>query len=411
MSLSEEQQAVINCMVQGKNVLLTGPAGTGKTLTLRHVIRTAYDRGINIGVTAMTGSAAYVLGGRTLHSFLGVGLAKKSPQDLAKQLRSKYQAKYKVLCALDILMIDEVSMMDDKFLELISEFLTLVRNDGKPFGGLQLLLCADFAQLPPVSGKYAFLSKIWSKLNLQTVVLTKIFRQNDIEFATMLNRLRWGGCTTEDYETLMSRKSASFGTHITPTRLYSRNRDVDRVNKEAFDQLIKTQTPHTFKTVYGGAAPKNTQTNSILYADSCGIPSEVVMCLGAQVVVTSNVDAAKGLVNGTRGVVIGMGADFVELSLLDGARVTVNFMETFADDDKQIRVKHMPLKLAYAVSIHKSQGMTLDCVEMDLGDSVFEYGQAYTAISRARSLASVKIVDVSKRAFKAHADVLKFYGI
>jgi ATP-dependent DNA helicase PIF1 len=408
--LSSEQLSVVDYVNQGRNVLLTGPAGTGKTMTLMHIINGADERGIHIGVTAMTGAAAYLLGGRTLHSFLGIGLAKKSPQELARQLKIKFAPKCKTIRLLDLLLIDEVSMMNDKLLELISEYLSLVRNDPNPFGGLQLLLCADFAQLPPISGKYAFLSPLWPELSLETIVLTKVFRQNeDLEFATMLNRLRWGGCTAEDFATLVARKDVTFGANVTPTRLYSRNADVDRVNKEAFDRLVETHVPRTYYTVYG-ASPSKTK-HSMFYGDSCGIPSEVVLCLGAQVVVTANVDAAKGVLNGTRGVITFMRREGVEIERVNGDRVVVGYMETSADDDPSIRVKHMPLKLAYAVSIHKSQGMTLDCVEMDLGNSVFEYGQAYTALSRARSLNSVKIVDVSKRAFKAHDEVLKFYGM
>lgn len=408
--LSKEQREVLQAFRAKQNVLLTGPAGTGKSVTLQAIVADAKERNLAYAVTATTGAAAVLIGGRTLHSFLGIGLATKDPGFLAEWLKVKFPAKAAILCALGALIIDEVSMMSDELFEYISTFLKVLRNNAEPFGGLQLLLSGDFAQLKPVKGGYAFESKEWERCKFNVVLLTKIFRQHgDTAFAEMLQRLRMGKCSREDFATLKNRLGARLSNHIQPTKLYSLNADVDRINAQAFEKLLKTEQAVTYPTQYG----KDRKEDSKRWAATCGIPEQVVLCKNAQVVVTWNVNPDEGVINGSRGRITHIDANHVVLELVTGKSIEIGYHEvsqTF-EDKKTASARFMPLKLAYALSIHKSQGMTLDCVEMDLGDSIFEYGQAYVALSRARALESVCIVGLSKRAFRTHPLVLKFYGI
>ncbi len=409
VELSQDQIDVLKAFRDKRNVLLTGPAGTGKSVTLQALVEEAKAKNIAYGITATTGAASVLIGGRTLHSFLGIGLATKDPTYLAEWIQIRYPAKAERLKTLVFLIIDEVSMMSDELFDYISAFLKALRNNNKPFGGVQLLLSGDFAQLKSVKGGYAFASKEWDRCNFKVVMLTKIFRQHcDTAFAEMLQRLRVGKCSKEDYATLKTRLGATLSKHIQPTRLYSLNADVERINKAAFEKLLKTEKAVTFATQF-----KENREECKRWAVTSGIPESITLCNNAQVVVTCNVNPDEGVINGSRGRIVQLDAVQVVLELVDGKCVTIGYHELSQnlDDGKSLSARFMPLKLAYALSIHKSQGMTLDCVEIDLGDSIFEYGQAYVALSRARTLDSVRIVRLSKRAFRTHPLVLKFYGV
>jgi ATP-dependent DNA helicase PIF1 len=378
-------------------------------VTLQAAVAEAKAKNLAFGVTATTGAASVLIGGRTLHSFLGIGLATKEPKYLAEWIQVKFPAKAELLKELVFLIIDEVSMMSDELFDYISAFLKALRKNDAPFGGVQLLLSGDFAQLKPVKGGYAFKSNEWERCNFKVVVLTTIFRQHgDAAFAEMLQRLRTGKCSSEDYATLKTRVGAALSKHVEPTRLYSLNADVDRINAGAFEKLLKTEKAVTYATQF-----KENREDSKRWAATCGIPDSLKLCKNAQVVVTSNVNPDEGVINGSRGRIVQLDAAQVSLELVDGKCVTIGYHEVsqVLDDKKSVSARFMPLKLAYALSIHKSQGMTLDCVEIDLGDSIFEYGQAYVALSRARTLDSVRIVGLSKRAFRTHPLVLKFYGV
>lgn len=408
IELNKEQAKVVKAFKSGKNVLLTGPAGTGKSATLQEIVSIGKQKDLVFGITATTGAAAVLIGGRTLHSFLGIGLATKPPEVLAEWLRQKFPSKAKLLRMLAFLIIDEVSMLSDELFQYISAFLKALRHNQDPFGGVQLVLSGDFAQLRPVRGDFAFKSEEWIKCDFKVVVLREVYRQNgDTKFAEILMRLRDGSCSRDDFAELKKRVGANAPSGVLPTRLYSLNADVDRINNDAFGRLLKTEVAQA----YPMKLPRENKAEAAKWAASCGIPEKVVMCKNAQVVVTWNIDPDNGILNGTRGRVVNIEPAHVVLELLDGRLVDVGYHEIAPEDKKKASIKFMPLKLAYALSIHKSQGMTLDCVEIDLGESIFEYGQAYVALSRARSLESVSFTRLSKRAFRTHPDVLRFYAV
>jgi ATP-dependent DNA helicase PIF1 len=223
----------------------------------------------------------------------------------------------------------------------------------------------------------------------------------------MLQRLRMGKCSDGDYETLNTRVGANLSSKVEPTRLYSLNADVERINTAAFEQLLKTEIPVMYATQF-----KENKEESKRWASACGIPDCLTLCKNAQVVVTCNLNPEEGVINGSRGRIVQLDTTRAIIELVDGRCVAIGYHELSQkmDNKNSVSARFMPLKLAYALSIHKSQGMTLDCVEMDLGNTIFEYGQAYVALSRARTLDSVRIVQLSKRAFRTHPHVLKFYG-
>jgi ATP-dependent DNA helicase PIF1 len=341
-----------------------------------------------------------LINGRTIHSYLGIGLAKDSPTDLARKLFFKNKQKVADLQELQILLIDEISMLDGDLLHKISTYLTLVRNCNKPFGGLQLILSGDFYQLPPVNGPFAFKSQIWPALNFSCHVLTKIYRQEgDTVFQGILERAKNSSISDEDIRILKSCKGLHFKTDVKPTSLYSVNATVDVINTREYDLLKGAEM--VYNTIY---ANKESKT----YCDNTKIPTFVKLKVGAQIMVTRNVNTELKLANGTRGVVTRMYNDTIVINTLYGERV-ITFYDCAHETDKRISYAVMPIALAWAVTIHKSQGITLDCCIIDIGESLFACGQAYTALSRVKSLNGLRVVNVTKSAFKTHPDVIEFY--
>lgn len=411
--LNSKQQEAFDAVKSGKNILLTGPAGTGKSYSLECCIKWARSTKKEVGITASTGLSAYLIKGRTIHSFLGIGLGKKPAEVLADQVRKKSPMVYNRLKGLDILIIDEVSMLDMELLDKISDYLSIIRKDSSAFGGMQIVLCADFCQLPPVEGEFCFLSKVWKKADINMIVLDELVRQSkDTEFQKMLQELRWGTCTKETLKILKGLKSTAFPEGIIPTKLYSVNKDVDRINLEEYAKLVEAGAARVvFKTKYS-SHPSTEQ-----WSKSIKIHEEVELCIGAQVMVTWNIPAPNDpqgyqtIVNGTRGVVTKINNNYVVIRLVCGKEVEIEYLKLTCEDNDKMVTSFMPLKLAYAMSIHKSQGCTLDALEVDLGDSIFEYGQAYVALSRARTLSSVRVISVKSSSFKTHPLVKKFYGV
>lgn len=403
--MNARQAHALSLVQKGHNVLLTGPAGTGKTFTMKHIINWAKDNGKKVGITASTGMAAYLLQGKTMHSFLGIGLGSKPASALAAYVKSKNPNLYAKLRSLDVFIVDEISMVNDELLDKVSDFMAIVRDRrGEPFGGVQLILCGDFCQLPPVDGKFCFLADSWTKADMKVCLLEELVRQSDdVAFQTMLQELRWGYCSKETLQKLKSLKHTQFAEGVMPTRLYSINVDVDKINQKEFDVLVDATgaKPVEYPTTYS----TNPQTSS--WCKSIRVPEKVVLCVGAQVMITWNIGPE--LVNGTRGVVTCLTPEGPYVRLKTGQEVLVEYMKMTSEDDETVFCSFIPLRLAYAISIHKSQGMTLDAVEMDLGDSIFEYGQAYTALSRARTLDSIRITKVKASSFRTNPQVKKFY--
>lgn len=408
MQMNAKQQRAFEAVIKGDNILLTGSAGTGKSFVMTQVIKWARDNNKKIGITASTGLSAYLIRGRTIHSYLGIGLGKKSPDLMAQFVMKKNKPLFKRLVALDILLVDEISMIDAELLEKISVFLSIIRNNPSPFGGVQLLLSGDFAQLPPISRKYCFDAQCFKDANIQTILLEELVRQEgDMTFKNILEELRWGTCSKHTLKILKALYNTEFTNDIIPTRLYSHNVDVDKINEDEFSKLVEQGAETcSYTTTY------SSHPFAKSWADGIKIPEIVRLCVGAQVYVTWNLQGVEQqyLANGTRGMILSVSNKEVVIQLVSGETVNIEPYTLISEEDEKITTTFMPLKLAYALSIHKSQGMTLDAVEIDLGDKIFEYGQAYTALSRARNLASVRLVSVKASSFKTHPKVKEFYG-
>lgn len=405
--MNAKQIVVFEAVKGGSNILITGSAGTGKSYVIDKIIKWAKDNAKKVGVTASTGLAACLLRGRTIHSFLGVGLAKKSAEQLAQATMTKNKPLYKRLQALNILIIDEISMIDAEFFEKISQYLCIIRNYSQPFGGVQLVLSGDFCQLPPIMRRYCFESQTFQEAKIESHLLTELVRQDgDDTFKHILEELRWGLCRKDTLAILKTLYKTQFDNGVTPTRLYSLNVNVDTINQAEMAKLIiNGSKSFVYETTYSN------NIASQPWAQSLKIPESVKLCVGAQVYFTCNMLGGNSIVNGTRAVITEVTPTGVHVQLLNGEKMYVEQHKTVNEESDKIYVTYMPLNLAFALSIHKSQGMTLDAVEIDLGDTIFEYGQAYTALSRARSLSSIRLISVKASSFKTHPCVKRFYGM
>ena len=235
-----------------------------------------------------------------------------------------------------------------------------------------------------------------------------MIRQNeDKEFKKILCDLRYGICTDEIYKLLCKCKDTVFDNLIKPTILYSRNEDVDKINKIEYDNLIKKNAIAFNYPVILPDIKKNHEKIK-KWIKSLDIKESIDLCIGAHIIITVNINQNKGLINGTSGYIIDLLPNKVIIQNNNNIH-TIEYYKCSYIEDPEIYFKYMPVKLAYAITIHKSQGMTLDAIEVDIGDKIFAYGQAYTALSRVRNLKNIKIKDISKTSFLIDKSVINFY--
>jgi len=404
--MNTEQQLAYDSVINGESIFLSGAAGTGKTTTLFEIIKWAHTNNKNIGVTATTGSAAFLIRGQTIHSYLSIALATKSPEELASNVIQKFKKTNTKIKLLQILIIDEISLMNNELFDKISEFLCIVRKNPKPFGGLQLVLCGDFYQLAPVEKDYCFMSNTWKKMNIKKIILKKLMRQkDDLEFQGILESLKIGVCTPQIIKRLKQLKETKFEDGITPTCIYGLNVDVDEINNTEYKKLIDNGAEaKTYKNKY---SPNTFAKN---WFKSCKIPEEVELCIGAQVMLTWNVSVDEGLCNGSRGVIKGFSADGPLVKFLNKEHdVIVKYQTIINDEYDDMSLTFLPLKMAYALTVHRCQGCSIDFCEINLKS--WEFGQAYTALSRCRTLKNIRIVSCVKSSyFLASSKVINFYN-
>ena len=420
MTLSPEQREAYDAILRGENVFLTGPGGTGKSYLLT-LLSTEIPRetGKSVAITALTGCAALLIGNgaKTIYSWAGIGLGKGSADYHATNIRkiSPLASRWRKT---EVLVIDEVSMMTPDLLELLEEVARIVRRNERPFGGLQLVFVGDFLQLPPVSKgaeiRFAFESPLWSQLVQRTVKLKRIFRQDDTGFQTILDGARMGELSEEGLALLKTRMDLPYEKNlIQPTMLFTRKADVEGINKSNLDSLAGDVFTFAARTLPSGhPSTEITRTVERMDKDASYVPS-LLLKKGAQVMLLKNLDQEKGLVNGSRGVVIDFKEDSSHLPIVEfrnGLRLSIDPVTWQSEHDPPITREQIPLRLAYALTIHKAQGATLDCALIDIGSSTFECGQAYVALSRVRDLESLYIWDLEPSAFKTHDKVIEFYA-
>lgn len=446
--LSDEQRAALQVALEGVSFFFTGSAGTGKSFLLKEMItqlRRKHREGIF--VTASTGVAACNIGGVTLHGFAGVGLANGSAESLASQVANAKWTLARWRSA-KVLVVDEVSMLEAEFFDKMEKVARIVRDSHLPFGGIQIILCGDFLQLPPVvkgrDHKFCFQADCWSSVIKRTIILQQVFRQADEQFVGILNQIRVGRLSPEARRILEGRLLGPASTatakqpepdsagesegeasgekekEIVATRLYSHRRDVDAENVKCL-QDINTES-HTFYAEDEGTNPylKQLQQN-------CPAPYELELKVGAQVILLKNLDFENELVNGARGLVVEFRKpdrserekerdkafakqEYPDVLFANGHRRILTPEQFSVEVGGSVKAsrKQVPLGLAWALSIHKSQGMTISKVELHLGN-VFEYGQAYVALSRATSLEGLRLLSFNPAGIKAHPRVLQFY--
>jgi len=414
----DQRKALLSIVNDNNNVFVTGEPGTGKTFFLKVLKQVLEEQNKNVFVTAMTGAAASLLdGAQTLHQFLGIGLGIQPVKELYDHVKSKKPALFHILQRMEVLIVDEVSMLSKLIFNKMSDYLSLIRNrHDKPFGGVQIVLVGDFCQLPPVKAEFCFISPLWKQAGFQSIQLRENVRQSiDPEFAAMLGRLRWGydHLIQSDWKMLQEMTRTVFPPGIIPTILFSKRIQVDTVNSHYFLKLKSTMSEDQIRLYKISLADKSITKEFNAYAFNNEIPLSIELCKGTQVMLTRNIDCREGLVNGARGTLTKLNLDSVNIQLLNGKTFEIPYAENIAfvkKNNMTVRVvySNLPLKYAYAITQHKSQGMTLDAIVVDFAD-IFENGQAYVAMSRARSRKDVRIMNFKIENIKASSDVKKFY--
>ncbi|KAK6822549.1 hypothetical protein PG987_014094 [Apiospora arundinis] len=460
VSLSSEQRHVIDLVIgQNQSVFFTGPAGTGKSVLMRAIIEELKKKWVRdperVSVTASTGLAACNIGGQTLHSFAGIGLGKEDVPTLVKKIRRNQKAKNRWLRT-KTLIIDEVSMVDGDLFDKLAQIARTIRNNGRPWGGIQLVITGDFFQLPPVPDKakrdvkFAFEAATWTTSIDHTIGLTQVFRQRDPDFANMLNEMRLGRISEETVQTFKQlSRPLTFDDGLDVTELFPTRQEVDRSN----EQRLRNLPGQTRR--FDSADTGNPEIRDRLLENMMA-PKAIELRKGAQVMLIKNLDET--LVNGSLGKVKGFMCEaafelwsgdaegsgdegdsearskkkikafsrdpdatkdlkeypVVQFTCVDGSHRTLlmlpeDWKVELPNGEIQAQRKQVPLILAWALSIHKAQGQTLERVKVDLG-KVFEKGQAYVALSRATNKQGLQVLRFDKNRVMAHPRVILFYN-
>lgn len=400
------QDQALKILKTGANVFLTGEPGSGKTYTINQYVSYLREHGVAAAITASTGIAATHIGGMTVHSWSGIGIKDSLDKyELDRVANNKYV--FNRIDRAKVLIIDEVSMLSADTLSMVDAVCREVKRNTLPFGGLQVILVGDFFQLPPVQktpARFAYESQSWKHLNPIVCYLTEQHRQEDQDFLSLLCAIRADRFNLSgEHLPHLERRIISPGSKLENIpKLFSHNLDVDRVNEEHLNKL--PGKPEVFVMEERGR-PKLVDG----LKKSCLSPEKLVLKPKAAVMFTKN-NQREGFVNGTLGVVEGFdpNTDYPIVKTRDGNRIWVEPMDWTIEDDGRVlaKISQLPLRLAWAITVHKSQGMSLDAAVMDLR-AVFEFGQGYVALSRVRSLAGLHLLGWNERTFQVHPQVLE----
>ena len=411
------QSQALSILKTGTNIFLTGEPGSGKTHMINEYVAYLHTRGIEPAITASTGIAATHIGGMTIHSWSGIGIkANLDKYDLNKIVSSKHIVK-RVRHA-KVLVIDEVSMLPPNTLSMIDVICRQIKQSSEPFGGIQIILVGDFFQLPPVMKKeaednmpatlieeplyrFAYDSPAWERANPTVCYLTEQYRQDDNNFLALLSAIRHNAFGNDHLCRIETRKIEHHTAPSGTPKLFSHNADVDRVNNEILAKLSGKSQVFTMS-----AQGPNALT--FILKKGCLSPETLHLKIGAAVMFTKN-NPKEGFVNGTLGTVENFDKDngYPIIKTRSSRKIRVEPMEWTVEENGKIRarVTQLPLRLAWAITVHKSQGMSLDEAVVDLSD-VFEFGQGYVALSRVRRFSGLYLLGWNNRAFQVHPEVL-----
>jgi len=442
MELSLEQEQALCVFNEGRNMFLTGSGGTGKTALIKKMVELCKTNGKKIQVCALTGCAAVLLNcqAKTVHSWAGIGLA-NGPADLI--VRRVATNKYKAAAwkKIDVLIIDEVSMMSQKIFELLDSLGKKVRKDMRPFGGLQVIFSGDFYQLPPVAKEegeldvaFCFESPQWAPTFPTVIQLKKIFRQTDQAYTAILNQIRVGKLFKSALETLTPHIGKTLPATFVPTILLPRRRDAELINAAELEKLPGEKKLYTLtkaeilpeqqakqqvqakqqqvqaQQVQNISAEQREMEHTFLM-NNIMADKEIVLKKGAQVMCIANIDmeSAEPIVNGSQGIIVDFVGNLPLVQFNSGARRTVGYHTWSSETYPSIGVKQLPLIYAWAITIHKAQGVSLDMAQIDAGSNIFECGQTYVALSRIKSLEGLYLTAFNPQKIKVNKKVQAFY--
>ncbi len=399
------QAQALTVMLEGNSVFLTGAPGAGKTYVLNEFIRISKRQGKNVAITASTGIAATHIGGMTIHSWSGLGI-KDILTDWDRERLQNTDRLIKRYNAADVLVIDEVSMLHGQRLNMVNEVAKLLRKSDKPFGGLQVVLVGDLFQLPPITRggdpvDFVHLSEAWAELSPKICYLTEQHRQVDDNLLDLLEAMRRGEVNEMHEVALRERLQKRHPNDLVVTRLFSHNADVDSINQRYLQEINGDVAAYRMLTS-GQAIKVESLVKSVL------APETLELKIGAEVMFVAN-NFQAGFVNGTRGKVIDFIDDLPLVLLLDGREVKVERHSWKLEEDGRAKaeIMQLPLRLAWAITIHKSQGMSLDAAEIDLTRS-FAPSMGYVALSRVRSMDGVYLAGINQMALMMHPDIFAF---
>lgn len=405
------QEQALQILKTGANVFLTGEPGAGKTHTINEYASYLRCRAIEPAITASTGIAATHIGGQTIHSWSGIGIRPLLSKRDLKNIADNEYVRRRVEHA-HVLIIDEISMLASETLSMVDAVCKKIKENNKPFGGMQIILVGDFFQLPPIvknngnadpsAPRFAYDSPCWTEANFVVAYLTDQFRQDDQNFLDVLSAIRRNEFGGEHLKYIQRRKIQHDKAKDNMLKLFTHNVDVDLIN----DAMLEKLPGVTQQFEMTGRGPefmiKNLRKGSLS-------PEYLRLKAGAAVMFTKN-NLQKGFVNGTLGIVSDFAVEsgYPIVKTQNGKFIEAEPMEWIIDENGRTvaSITQFPLRLAWAITVHKSQGLSLDEAVMDLSD-VFEYGQGYVALSRVRRLSGLHILGWNEQTFKVHPDVLK----